>query len=312
MSVIGNAEIGRYRMKSTLNYINEIPKVTTEEDTLNKEKNILQYIESEKKGTPLLKWPGGKRNLLKHIYPILPFTFRRYYEPFFGGGALFFALQPQHSSLSDCNLDLINCYKQVRDYPYRVIEKLKELNNSESSYYEIRSKVPIEDIDKCVRLIYLTRLSFNGIYRQNFKGEYNVPYGHKTHIEPCDEPKILSISQALSRATLLCSDFEDTVLDAREGDLIYFDPPYTISKGKSGFIRYNSKIFSWDDQVRLSKVAIQLANRGCSVIVSNANHPSILELYKDFNCKIIERNSSIAASGQYRGQITECIFYNGV
>ncbi|MEC0181347.1 Dam family site-specific DNA-(adenine-N6)-methyltransferase [Paenibacillus peoriae] len=299
-------------MKILTEYIKNIPGAINERKATTKQYGNFKHIDFEVKGAPLLKWPGGKRNLLKHILPLIPVNFKKYYEPFFGGGALFFALQPKNSHLSDCNLDLINCYKQVRDQPHEVIEKLKKLINSESAYYEVRSNIPLGDIDKCVRMIYLTQLSFNGIYRQNLRGEYNVPYGHKTHIEPCDEPKIISASEALSNTKLTCSDFEEAVSGAEEGDLVYFDPPYTISNGKNGFIKYNSRVFSWEDQVRLSNLAIQLANRGCSVVISNANHPSILELYRDFTCKVIERKSIIAASGEYRGQITECIFYNEV
>ncbi|MCR8996190.1 Dam family site-specific DNA-(adenine-N6)-methyltransferase [Brevibacillus halotolerans] len=278
------------------------------------ENNINNFSESEicTKGTPLLKWPGGKRNLLKHIFSLIPRNFGNYYEPFVGGGALFFALQPQNATLSDSNLDLINCYIQVRDNPEEVILKLKSLNNSEQDYYNIRSNVPTDEIEKAVRLIYLTTLSFNGIYRQNLKGEFNVPYGQKIHLQPCDEIKIRAVSQALKTTNLHCMDFETSVANADKGDLIYFDPPYTIAKGKNGFIKYNSKIFSWDDQIRLSKLASELSNKGCKVIVSNANHPSIMELYKGFKFNIIERNSIIAASGQFRRQITESIFYNEV
>ncbi|MCC3372491.1 Dam family site-specific DNA-(adenine-N6)-methyltransferase [Cohnella sp. REN36] len=304
-------------MNGTLGYINEIPmlayeKEVTSELTIKEGSSYLHYFDGEIKGRPLLKWPGGKRNMLKHLLPILPMAFNRYYEPFLGGGALFFALQPQNSFLSDCNPDLINCYREVRNNPEEVIRRLQRLENSETSYYEIRRNIPESDIDKCVRLIYLTRLSFNGIYRQNLKGEFNVPYGHRTHLSPCDESKIFSVSRALAGADLRSVDFEDSVLDAKAGDLIYFDPPYTISKGKNGFLRYNSKIFTWDDQVRLSKVASRLVERGCSVVISNANHPSLIKLYESFNYKVIERASSIAASGEHRGQITECIFYGGV
>lgn len=264
------------------------------------------------KGSPLLKWPGGKRFLLKNILPFVPKKFNKFYEPFLGGGALFFSLEPNHSILSDKNSELINCYVQVRDNAEQVINHLNTLNNTEDDYYRIRSKVPTNKVDQAARFIYLTTLSFNGIYRENLKGEFNVPYGYRTHLKPCDESKIRSVSATLAHSKLNCMDFQDSVSDAQEGDLIYFDPPYTVAHNNNGFVKYNSKIFSWNDQIRLSQLAKSLVNRGCKVIISNANHPSILELYEEFSCQIVERSSVIAASGKHRKNISECIFYKGV
>jgi len=266
--------------------------------------------ESEAIGTPLLKWPGGKRSLLNEIIPLLPKTFGRYYEPFVGGGALFFALRPRVAVLSDNNSDLINCYIQVRDRPDQVISLLTKLKNTEQDYYKIRDRIPTQDVAKAARFIYLTTLSFNGIYRLNLRGEFNVPYGYKKHLKPCDPTKIQEASRTLSTTELLCADFEVSVASAKKGDLIYLDPPYTVAHGNNGFIKYNSKIFSWGDQERLSSLAKDLVNRGCRVIVSNADHPSILKLYNDFTLRRIKRSSVIAASPDFRRQITECIFYN--
>jgi DNA adenine methylase len=144
----------------------------------------------EIKGAPLLRWAGGKRSLLKSILPLLPNTFNRYYEPFLGGGALFFALQPKTSILSDSNADLINSYIQVRDRPDEVIASPKKLKNTEQDYYKIREREPADDVAKAARLIYLSALSFNGFYRLNAKGKFNVPYGHRPHLNPCDPARI--------------------------------------------------------------------------------------------------------------------------
>ncbi|MEK4205016.1 Dam family site-specific DNA-(adenine-N6)-methyltransferase [Paenibacillus sp. FSL R10-2788] len=272
---------------------------------VNKRKNNYQV-----KCLPMLKWAGGKRNLLKHIVPLLPQNFNNYYEPFFGGGALFFAMQPKHSVLSDTNQELIDCYKYVKEYPEEVISKLNDMKNTKEFYYQVRSEVPDQGIERAARIIYLTTLSFNGLYRLNLKGEFNVPYGNKTHIVPCDREKILAVSTALRDAEIKCCDFEDALSNAMPNDLVYLDPPYAISTG-NGFVKYNSKIFTWDDQIRLAKAAKLLSEKGCKVIVSNADVEEIRDLYSDFNYKVLERSSIIAASGEHRKKITECIFYSG-
>jgi len=261
---------------------------------------------------PLLKWPGGKRRLLENIIHLIPETFRYYYEPFFGGGALFFAVLPKYSCLSDNNPDLINCYIQIRDNPEKVISYLEKYENTKESYYRVREKVPINEIEKAARIIYLTTLSFNGIYRTNLKGKFNVPYGYKTHLEPCNPIRIREISASLAPAEIRCCDFEESVQNASNGDLIYFDPPYTVSHNNNGFCKYNEIIFSWNDQIRLARLANKLAKRECKVIISNAYHDSIKALYRNFNCRIIERHSVIAASRKFRRQISECIFFNEV
>ena len=258
----------------------------------------------------LLKWPGGKRALLKHILPFVPSTFNRYYEPFVGGGALFFALQPKQVLLADNNSELINCYKQVRDNPDAVIAHLSKLRNTKEDYYAIREFIPSDDTARAARFIYLMTLSFNGIHRVNLQGKFNVPYGYKEYLNPCDAKKILQASTLLSSAELLDEDFESAVNNAKMGDFIYFDPPYTVAHSNNGFLKYNDRIFSWSDQIRLATIALNLAERGCKVLISNADHPSILELYSSFKMCRIKRASAIAASGEYRRQITECIFFN--
>ena len=263
------------------------------------------------KGPPLLKWPGGKRNLLNSILPLVPAGFKRYYEPFLGGGALFFALGPQEAFLSDKNAELINAYVQVRDKPDLVIRALRKLKNSKTNYYSIRSSKPLSDASHAARFIYLVTLAFNGIYRVNLNGEFNVPYGYKKHLDPCDAGRIRQASALLSKSVIHDQDFEEALADAAKGDLVYLDPPYTVAHGNNGFVKYNAKIFSWDDQLCLARVANNLAAKGCTVIVSNADHASIRKLYRHFAATILERNSTIAASSDFRSRVTECIFYTG-
>jgi DNA adenine methylase len=262
------------------------------------------------KSPPLLKWPGGKRRLLKYLLPKIPDKFNQYYEPFLGAGALFFAVQPSKATIADNNPELINCYIQVRDNSEKLIALLATMKNTKEDYYAIRQSNPLDKLARAARLIYLVTLSFNGIHRVNLKGDFNVPYGSKTHLQPCDPQRIRSISAALSSVNILCSDFELTVQNAQRGDLVYFDPPYTVAHGNNGFIKYNSKIFSWDDQIRLAKVAKDLSGRGCRIIISNAHHPSIIDLYNGFQMRLVERPSVIAASANFRMSTTECIFFN--
>jgi DNA adenine methylase len=247
---------------------------------------------------------------LGSLLPLAPVEFGTYYEPFLGGGALFFALQPANSVLSDKNEDLITTYTQVRNRPELVIRALKKLRNTEDAYYEVRARQPGSAVERAARLVYLTTLSFNGIHRVNLRGFFNVPYGFKTHLKPCEPTRILEASRILRKATLFCQDFEETVKNAEGGDFVYLDPPYTTAHSSNGFVKYNAKIFTWDDQRRLSDVARKLAQRGCTVMVSNGDHSSIRSLYKDFEIARLGRYSIIAASRSFRRRITECVFYN--
>jgi DNA adenine methylase len=259
---------------------------------------------------PLLKWPGGKRKLLQHLTRRIPGEYGRYFEPFIGGGALFFAIQPQEAVIADLNCDLIECYTQIRDHPEGIIEYLAGQQGSEEWYYRVRTSVPSDPIELAGRLIYLLTLSFNGIHRTNQKGEFNVPYGHRPHLHPIASSRIRRVSEILQQATLRSGDFAASVADAAAGDVVYLDPPYTVAHGQNGFLRYNARIFSWHDQGRLAEAAHQLAQRGCHVIISNADHPSISDLYPGFRVTRVERHSSIAAGCEYRRLVTECIFYN--
>lgn len=267
-------------------------------------------IEATPTTRPLLKWTGGKRLLTSRITPHLQ-GYKRYYEPFFGGGAVFFQLTPSQSVLSDLNPELINCYEVTKQNPEELIDRLRRLKNSEENYYLVRASSPRSKVSRAARFIYLCTLSFNGIYRVNLSGQFNVPYGRKEHLKPCDIPLIRSISQQLQSCELVCADFEAVANDANAGDCVYFDPPYTVAHGNNGFVKYNEKIFSWKDQERLAVLASVLARRGVKVVISNADHPSLRNLYKTFEVETVERWSKISAATTGRKKITECIFYLG-
>lgn len=273
------------------------------------------FVWSEKKLesrlTPLLKWPGGKRDLVKSLAPFLPHRFRQYFEPFLGGGALYFALRPQSAVLADNNHELINCYEQVRDNPDAVIRHLHSMSTSKEDYYSVRASEPTDPVERAARLNYLTTPSFNGIFRVNLNGEFNVPYGYKMHVQVYEEAKIRTISEALKGAVLLCGDFESSVDTAGPGDLVYLDPPYTVAHGQNGFVKYNAAIFSWADQKHLAQTARQLTVRGCHVVVSNADHPSVRDLYPEFQCATIHRASRMSGLAKYRRRVTESVLYGG-
>ncbi len=264
----------------------------------------------EESNKPLIRWAGGKGLLLKYILPHTPVTFNRYFEPFFGGGALFFALQPENAFLSDSNEELMNCYLQIRDHPEDIITLLSSLKSTKEAYYAVRESVPQDGIGRAARFLYLMKLAFNGVHRVNAQGHFNVPYGRNRNAPVYDPNHIQRISALLSSAQLSHGDFEIAVSDAQKGDFVYFDPPYTVAHSNNGFIEYNASIFSWEDQKRLATVAQKLAERGCKVLTSNADHASIHELYSYFQTESITRVSTIAASNKHRRQITECLFHN--
>jgi DNA adenine methylase len=259
---------------------------------------------------PLFRWPGGKRWLLQQLLQLVPKSIDRYYEPFLGAGALFFALRPAWARVSDVNSELISCYEAIRDDYLEVAAALAQMPRDEKSYYRIRSENPATATERAARLIYLTTLAFNGIYRVNKKGEFNVPYGGRTYGEIRAASDLALYARALSCANLQSCDFEAALQDARTGDVVYLDPPYTVAHSQNGFVKYNHRIFSWDDQVRLAATAHELSGRGCRVVASNAYHPTIARLYRGFRAIAVSRASVIAAHATHRRPILEYVFTN--
>lgn len=257
---------------------------------------------------PFLKWPGGKRLLSSALLRLVPQNFGKYFEPFLGSGALYFALQPKSAVLADSNADLIECYNELRNNCPGVIRELQKLRNSEQEYYRIRNDNPTEPPARAARFIYLVKLAFNGIYRVNrATGKFNVPYGYHTRRVVFREERLWAASEVLRHARLMSCDFADVVNKAAAGDLVYLDPPYTLAHTNNGFVRYNQHLFSWSDQIRLASCAAQLAERGVYVIVSNAPHRSITQLYKGFDSVRFARSSQIAANPAFRGSVKELV-----
>lgn len=261
---------------------------------------------------PLIKWPGGKRWLVPEIAAHAPPLYRRYIEPFAGGAAIFFGLKPDQAILSDINADLMEFYSVVARQPEELISRINALKNTETAYYRIRELVPTCELDRAARFLYLTRLSFNGIYRVNLKGEFNVPYGQKSWMAPCDPDHVRRCAEVLARATLLTADFRDVLRQAESGDFVYVDPPYTVAHNNNGFLKYNERIFSWNDQCDLAEAARSAAARGAMVIISNADHFDLRKLYSDFDQVTVRRFSSVSAESRGRKHVNECIFMRGL
>ena len=258
-----------------------------------------------------LRWAGGKRWLLPHLPKILgDFKITRYYEPFFGGGAVFFGSSVIESAhLSDLNAELIETYVQVRDNCSLVADYLALHVSTSEHYYAVRSSMPDAPAERAARFIYLNQTSYNGIYRVNLKGQYNVPFGGRTNI-PSREV-IATASRKLQGANLTVSDFETAVKGAGEGDLVFLDPPYTVAHNNNGFIKYNQQLFSFQDQARLSKAIDGLRERGVYYLLTNAAHASITALFDKGDQKLeLSRGNSVGGKHAQRGSATEYVFTN--
>jgi DNA adenine methylase len=259
---------------------------------------------------PFLKWAGGKRWLIPKLLDQLP-AYNTYYEPFVGSGGLFFALEPKQAVLSDTNPELINCYRCVRDHCQEVIQTLRGLKPSKETYYRVRDKLYCkgDKIKRAAYFIYLNKTCWNGLYRVNLQGRFNVPVGRVNgSVEVFDPEQLVIASHLLKRAKLKCCDFQDAVEGVQPGDLVYFDPPYITTHLNNGFIKYNSKLFHHTDELRLARTAYHLAIMRASVVVSNAAHPLIGQQYDGpfFKLEIL-RASRIAADAGRRSQFRELL-----
>jgi len=259
--------------------------------------------------TPFLKWAGGKRWLAPIIQDNVGAIVGRYIEPFLGSGAVYFRLLPGRAILNDANLDLIETYRAIKDDYFAVERHLAKHQKMHSPqyYYEIREYSPRCRFRKAARFIYLNRTCWNGLYRVNLKGIFNVPVGTKsTVILPSDDWG--KVAAQLSSADIRYGDFEDCINEARKGDFIFADPPYTVKHNYNGFIKYNESLFSWADQERLSYALKRACLRGVSVVSTNANHESVRALYQDvFELKVMDRRSVLSGDPKFRGRFQELL-----
>lgn len=261
---------------------------------------------------PFLRWAGGKRWLARSFREeVFSNNFNHYHEPFVGCGAVFFHLfSGREVTLSDTNLELTNTYRTLRDNSEDIIRELLNYHNSEEFYYRMRATVFTDPIQLAARFIYLNQTSFNGIYRVNIRGEYNVPYGFRSKRFP-NEEILHNASKALINARIFDGDFTTCIDRIEAGDLVYLDPPYTVTHNNNGFIKYNNHLFSLDDFYRLSDFIDQVKRRNAFYILSNAAHPQVKDIF-DKNDVIynIKRASLIGGKNAFRGQIDEYVFTN--
>jgi DNA adenine methylase len=271
---------------------------------------------------PILKWAGGKRQLLEKIKEHMPKTFNVYFEPFFGGGAVLFALLPQHAVINDINEEIILVYKSLQneDFFNALIESLKkhEKMHSKNYFYKIRSMDQNENFiilpiwERAARIIYLNKSCFNGLYRVNSKGYFNVPFNGKNKVKTYDSNNILQVKKYLidNKIEILNVDFEKAVQSAKKGDFVYFDPPYDSIDDKDSFTSYSKGDFDKEDQKRLAKLFNKLAKKGVYVMLSNHDTKLIREQYSKYNIHTVLAKRMINSDSSKRGDIREVIITN--
>lgn len=259
--------------------------------------------------TPFLKWAGGKRWLAATLAAEIGTVRGKYIEPFLGSAAVYFYLAPTQAILCDANDDLIETYRVVKRAWRILVEKLSNHHrrHSPSYYYKIRDEFPSDKIESAARFIYLNRTCWNGLYRVNLNGTFNVPIGTKTDVLMKSDD-FQRAAKLLKGATLMASDFELAIAEAHAGDVIFADPPYTVRHKFNGFIKYNENLFSWNDQLRLKDALKEAKQRGARIYLTNADHESIRDLYgRDFEVKELTRYSAISGTAVTRGNFSELL-----
>ena len=265
----------------------------------------------ETKIHPFLRWAGGKKWLVRRIITSFDVSkFSSYHEPFVGGGAMLFYFQPKNAFISDSNEQLIQTYITVRNNIDDVIEVIRGFGRTEDDYYSVRGLQTEDAVIRAAKFIYLNQLSYNGIYRVNASGGYNVPWGKRMSYQ-FDFENLIKVSNYLQGVQINSMDFEDCIDNVGQNSLVFLDPPYTHSKVLNGFIQYNQKVFTEEDQGRLSSLIDRIKERDAYYILTNADHPRIKEIFdKHDNIIPITRNSGIGGKNAQRGNYEECIFTN--
>jgi DNA adenine methylase len=275
--------------------------------------------EPDEKARPFIQWVGGKREMIPQYEKLIPKKFNNYYEPFLGGGAMFFYLQPNKAILSDNNKELIKTYEGVRDNPEEVIKLLKELRSkhSEELFKKIRNIdrqvnifANLNSAEIAARMIYLNQTCFNGLYRVNQQGQFNVPIGSSLNRLICDEHTIRSASKILKSITIQESDFETSTRKAKAGDFIYLDPPYYPISINSDFTRYTKEKFYQEDQVRLKQEIDHLSKIGCKIMLSNSDCDFIKNLYKEYKIHTVYSGRTLNCKKDQRGKVSELLITN--
>lgn len=282
---------------------------------------MITQVQSPVLPRPFIKWAGGKSQLISQYVSYFPKRYQNYYEPFVGGGAIFFHLQPSRSMLIDINLELVNVYRCVRDRVEELIDRLEHHHQQHCAdhYYQVRSQLAPNDdwfyegnnVDRAARLIYLNKTCFNGLYRENSKGHFNVPIGSYKKPGIYDPEILRADSIALQSAKVEPGSFAQVLKHAQSSeDFVFFDPPYYPISPTSNFTAYNRYSFSEAQQIQLRDLMAELSNRGVKVMLSNSDCPFIRELYKEFNVHTIYASRNINCNAEKRGKITEVLVTN--
>jgi len=261
---------------------------------------------------PFLKWAGGKSKVLKNLQQTMPKEFNRFFEPFCGGGALFFGLKPNEAYLSDNNRELIDCYSAVRDHLEELIESLGQYQYDKDMYYEVRARDPwsMSIVERSARMIYLNRTGFNGLYRVNKSGGFNVPFGRYTNPTICDQENLTACSKLLKTVDLKAVPFENVLQRAESGDFVYFDPPYIPLSDTASFTAYQSGGFGMSSQQKLLDVYTELSKKGVKCLLSNSDVPWMRENYRAFNIESIKVARMINSRADRRGAVGEVLVSN--
>jgi len=279
-------------------------------------------VDYQDKAQPFLKWAGGKRQLLPAIRAYLPAKYTEYYEPFIGAGAVLLALQPQNSTINDTNSELVNCYRVIKDRPQELLELCQQHqeNNSKEYYYQLRQQDRQQGfqqrsmVERAARIIYLNKTCFNGLFRVNSRGQFNVPYGKYKNPTIAAPLVIEAVSSYLNQArvNIMHGDFEQAVATAKPGAFIYLDPPYHPLSDTSSFTGYSLNGFGEAEQIRLKQLCDRLSDCGCQILASNSAAPFIKSLYDDQRYKVIEVQATRAINtvSSKRGKINEVLIYN--
>ncbi|HSI03728.1 MAG TPA: DNA adenine methylase [Myxococcota bacterium] len=261
------------------------------------------------KPRPFLKWAGGKSKLVETIMARFPHNFGRYFEPFLGGGAVFFGLEPERAVLADMNLELVTAYTALRDELPRVMAALRRHRAEREHFYAVRAQGTdgMSTTARAARMIFLNRTCYNGLYRVNRSGAFNVPFGKYDNPRICDEENLRAVSHALQDATIEHADVFSTVAKARAGDLVYFDPPYDPVSKTASFVSYTDKGFTSEDQERLARTFRELAERGVHAVLSNSDTPFIRRLFKGFRIETVHVRRAINSRADRRGPVAEVL-----
>ena len=278
-----------------------------------------KYIKKSLLITPVLKWAGGKRKLLQDIIKHIPDKFSIYYEPFLGGGAVFFSLQPSNAVVNDINDELINVYTAIRDNVEELIVDLKRHKNEKDYFYKIRAKDRDKDeynklssIKKASRIIYLNKTCYNGLFRVNQQGEFNAPFGRYKNPNIVNEKVLRKASDFFNKGNIIfkCGDFEEAVKGIKMDDFVYFDPPYNPVSDSANFTGYDRGGFGKAEQERLKNLCDKLNKKGAKFLLSNSATEFIIDLYRDYNITIVQASRAINSKGDKRGKVDEVLVKN--